>query len=72
MAKFKTELILLLTSIILFSISAFCFSYATGAAAYALSFTYPLRDLAIPFVGFGSALMAVASISFSKRSKTSL
>ncbi len=61
--KFKTELILLLASIVLFVISAFCFSYA-------LSLTYPLRTYAFPFVGFGGALMTIASVSYSKRSKT--
>jgi hypothetical protein len=70
--KFKTEISLLLTSIVLFTVSAFCFSYATGNGfAYALSPPYPLRTFAIPFVGFGGALMTVASISYSKRSKTS-
>jgi hypothetical protein len=72
--KFKAEIFLLLTSIVLFTISAFCFSYATGnvGLTYALNLTYPLRSYAIPFVGFGSALMAVASLSYSKRSKTCL
>ena len=70
MLKFKAELFLLLLSIALFTVSAFCFSYATGNLAYALSLTYPLRGYAIPFVSFGGALLTVASISYSKRSKT--
>ncbi len=72
MAKFKTELVLLLTSIVLFAISAFCFSYAVGGVSYALSLTYPLRAYALLIVGFGGVLMTAASISFSKRSKTCL
>jgi len=72
MAKFKTELILLLASIFLFATSAFCFSYATGGVSYALSLTYPLRAYAFLIVSFGGALMTVASISYSKRSKTCL
>ena len=74
MVKYKTEIFLLLTSIVLFTISAFCFSYATDSAGltYALTLTYPLRNFAFPFVGFGGALMTVASVSYSKRSKTPL
>jgi hypothetical protein len=72
MAKFKTELIMLLTSIVLFALSAFCFSYATGGVSYALSLTYPLRAYALLIVGFGGALMTAASISYSKRSKAYL
>ena len=72
MLKFKTEISLLLGSIVLFTISAFCFSYATGSLQYALSLTYPYRTYAIPFVSFGGALMTVASVSYSKRSKICL
>jgi len=63
--KFKAEIVLLVASIALFSISALCFSYVNGAA-----FAFPLREYALPFVGFGGAFMMVASISYSKRSKT--
>jgi hypothetical protein len=74
MLKFKTELFLLLTSIALFTVSAFCFSYATGnqGLAYALSLTYPYKIYAIPFISCGGALLTVASISYSKRCKTCL
>jgi hypothetical protein len=70
MSKFKTEISLLLASIVLFTASAFCFSYATGNLEFASSLLYPYRTYAIPFVGFGGALMTVASVSYSKRSKT--
>jgi hypothetical protein len=53
MAKFKTEIALLLTSIVLFFISAFCFSYANKGA-----FVFQSRELALPFVGFCGALNA--------------
>ena len=66
MLKFKTELALLLGSIFLFTISAFCFSATAG------NLSYPLRNFAIEFVGSGSALMTVASISYNKRSKTGI
>ncbi|HTY75843.1 MAG TPA: hypothetical protein VMD05_09800 [Candidatus Nanoarchaeia archaeon] len=65
MLKFKIEIFLLLISITLFTVSAFFFSYASG-----VNLTYPLRNFALTFVGSGSALMTVASISYSKRSKT--
>lgn len=64
------EIFLLFLSIVLFTISAFCFTYATGSLAYALDLTYPYRSYAIPFVGFGGALMTVAQVSYSKRSKS--
>ncbi|MCW4018916.1 MAG: hypothetical protein NWF00_09615 [Candidatus Bathyarchaeota archaeon] len=71
MWKFKTEICLLLASIVLFTVSAFCFSYAAGGNEFlALSFSYPYRSFALPFMGFGGALMMVASFSYSKRSKT--
>ena len=65
MLRFKTEILMLLVSISLFTVSAFCFSYAVG-----VDLSYPLRNFALTFVGSGSALMTVASISYSKRSKT--
>jgi hypothetical protein len=65
--RFKTEIFLLLVAIVLFTASAFLYSYDVGLS-FALEL-YPYRDLAISFVGFGSALMIAASISYSKRSK---
>ncbi|HLE75472.1 MAG TPA: hypothetical protein VI864_05445 [Candidatus Bathyarchaeia archaeon] len=68
--RFKTEIFLLLVAIVLFTASAFLYSYE--AISKGLSFAlelYPYRDLAISFVGFGSALMIAASISYSERSK---
>jgi hypothetical protein len=71
--KFKTELSLLLTSIALFTVSAFCFSYASGNTGLSFALlNYPYRIYAFPFVTFGGALMTVASISYSKRCKTCL
>ncbi len=71
MPNFKIEIFLLLMSIVLFTLSAFCFSYAIGNTAFIDALEpYPYRSYAIPFVGFGGGLMAVASLSYSKRSKT--
>ena len=72
--KFKVEMCLLLLAIALFVASAFFYSYQSAIETRALSselsgFTYPYRAYAISFVGFGSVLMLVASVSYSKRSK---
>lgn len=72
--KFKAEMCLLLLAIVLFVVSAFFYSYPATTETRSLSselgsFTYPYRAYAISFVGFGSVLMLVASISYSKRSK---
>ncbi len=72
MLKFKIEICLLLTSIVLFTISAFLFSYAAANTDLLSLITYPYRNYALSFVGSGGALMAVASVSYSKRSKTRL
>ncbi len=63
---------LLLAAIILFAVSAFFYSYQqvseTLSFSAALS-NYPYRAYGLMFVGFGSVLTVVASISYSKRSK---
>jgi len=70
-SKFKAEICLLLTAIVLFIVSAFFYSYTAGteAAFVSLSFSYPYRGYALTSLGSGSILMTVASISYSKRSK---
>jgi hypothetical protein len=73
MLNFKIEIFLLLMSIVLFTLSAFCFSYAIGSTAFVNAlWSYPYRNYAILFIGFGGGLMTVASVSYSKRSKTRL
>jgi hypothetical protein len=62
--KFKAEMFLLLMAIVLFVVSAFFYSHQSVSLS-----SYPYRGYAVTFVGFGSALMLVASISYSKRSK---
>jgi hypothetical protein len=66
------EICLLLIAITLFSLSAFFYSYNLGEETISLDVglsSYPYKIYALGFVGFGSALMLTASISFSKRSK---
>jgi hypothetical protein len=65
--KFKAEIFLLLAAIVLFAVSAFCYSYQ-GIAL----FDYPYRGYALSSLGFGSVLMITASVSYSKRSKNSV
>jgi hypothetical protein len=70
--KFKAEMCLLLMAIVLFAVSAFFYSYQAASEGVTFSASlgsYPYRGVALTFVGFGSALTLVASISYSKRSK---
>ena len=70
--KFKAEMCLLLMAIVLFAVSAFFYSYQAASEGVTFSASlgsYPYRGIALTFVGFGSALTLVASISYSKRSK---
>lgn len=74
--KFKIEIFLLLTAIILFAASAFLYSYTLRPEARGLSNAsmslvaeYPYQIYAFSLVGFGSLLMTTASFSFLKRSK---
>jgi hypothetical protein len=63
---------LLLMAIVLFAVSAFFYSYQAASEGVTFSASlgsYPYRGVALTFVGFGSALTLVASISYSKRSK---
>jgi hypothetical protein len=63
---------LLLMAIVLFAVSAFFYSYQAASEGVTFSASlgsYPYRVVALTFVGFGSALTLVASISYSKRSK---
>ena len=58
--------------IALFAVSTFCYSYqavSEGLVFSASLSSYPYREYALTFVGFGSVLTLVASVSYSKRSK---
>ena len=69
--KFKAEMCLLVLAIMLFGASAFFYSYQPTSEELALNIEliYPYRLYAITFVGFGSILTFVASISYSRRCK---
>ncbi len=71
-SKFKAEVCLLLMAIVLFVLSAFFYSYQVVSEELTFSVglgSYPYRVYALTFVGFGSALMLVASILYSKHIK---
>lgn len=71
--KFKTEVSLLALAILLFVVSAFFYSYHSGSVAFAETLaSYPYRSYGLAFVGFGSVIMVTASVSYSKRSKTTI
>jgi hypothetical protein len=65
--KFKTEIFLLLLAIILYIVSAFCYSYEAPWEGNIPVLNYPYRDFAIPLAGVASALLVIAAILYSKR-----
>jgi hypothetical protein len=67
--KFKIEICLLGLAIAFFTISMFFFGYQAGNGTFSLWTSYPYREYALPIVGFGSALMVAATVSYTKRSK---
>jgi len=70
--KFKTEVFLLALSITLFVVSVIFYGYH-GSENLSINWAaYPYRGYALAFVGFGSALMVTASLSYQKRSKNLL
>jgi len=62
---------MLLAAVVMFVISAICYSYAISTESFtlAVSSTYPYRTYAIPFISTGTILMGIASFSYSKKSK---
>jgi uncharacterized membrane protein len=66
--KFKTEISLLVLSIALYILSAYCYSYEALAEGTA-SIYYPYKDYAVPLIVVASALLVIAAISYSKRRK---
>lgn len=65
--KFKTEIFLLLLAIIIYIVSAFCYSYEAPWEDNLPVLNYPYRDFAIPLAGVASALLVIAAILYSKR-----
>ena len=72
--KFKGEIFMLLTAIALFAASAFLYSTTTTAQALTAASApdFPYQGQAFSLLGFGSVLMVTASLSFLKRSKSTI
>ena len=66
--RFKIEIMMLLAAIVLLTIGTFCYTYIAGDLNLALG-SFPYRAYAVPFASFGSMLMALATVSYTKRSK---
>jgi hypothetical protein len=70
--KYKIEIVLILTAIALFGLSAVFYSYSLAKPSELLSSgfnLYPYTGYAIVLVGFGSFFLVIASLSFSRRIK---
>jgi len=65
--KFKTEIFMLLSAIILYILSAFCYSYEESSQDMLPVINYPFRGYALPLAIIASILLVVAAILYSKR-----
>ncbi|RJS82127.1 hypothetical protein CW707_01685 [Candidatus Bathyarchaeota archaeon] len=65
--KFKIELSLLISAIILYIVSTFCYSYEASSQNMLPIINYPYRDFALLLVGIASVFMVIAAILYSKR-----
>jgi len=63
--KFKIELSLLVSAIVLCVISAFCYSQERSQGLPVMN--YSCRNLALPLVGVASVFVVIAGILYSKR-----
>ncbi len=67
MLRFKIELSLLLSAILLYIVSALCYSYELQSTGGVESVSNPYRIYAFPLIALASVLLAVAAILYSKR-----
>ena len=72
--KYKIEVGLLSLALMLFAVSAFFYSYQTGASNLAAVnwVSYPYQGVSIALVAFGSVLTAAAFVSYSKKGKNKI
>ncbi|MEM3673169.1 MAG: hypothetical protein QW468_02930 [Candidatus Bathyarchaeia archaeon] len=68
--KFKTEISLIILSIVLYILSAFCYSYEAVTEGIAGTY-YPYQDYAFPLIVVASLLLLIAAILYSKGQKQS-
>jgi len=67
MLRFKIELSLLLSAILLYIVSALCYSYELQSTGGVEPVSNPYRIYAFPLIALASVLLAVAAILYSKR-----
>jgi LPXTG-motif cell wall-anchored protein len=65
--KYKIEISLLLLSIALYLISAFCYFYEAPWQDMIPVLNYPYQNFALPLAGFASAFLIIAAILYLKR-----
>ena len=63
--KFKIELSLLVSAVVLYVISAFCYSQEGSQGLPVMN--YSCRNFALPLVGVASVFVVIAGILYSKR-----
>jgi len=64
--KFKMEISLLLSAIILYIVSVACFSYEATTSASGSENVNPYRIYAFPLIAIASVLLAAAAILYSR------
>jgi hypothetical protein len=65
--KFKLEISLLLSAILIYVLSAFCYSYESPSQEWVQYIDTPYRVYAFPFTAVASVFLAVAAILYSRR-----
>jgi hypothetical protein len=65
--KFKLEISLLISAILLYVFSAFCYTYEASEAALDSSLDSPYRIYAFPLIALASTFLAVAAILYSRK-----
>ena len=66
--RFKVEISLLLSAILVYVASAFCFSYDAPAQGWEAPYVdNPYRVYAFPMIAVASVLLATAAILYSRR-----
>jgi LPXTG-motif cell wall-anchored protein len=65
--KYKIEISLLLLSIALYLVSAFCYFYEAPWEEMLPKINYPYQNFALPLAGFASALLIITAVLYLKR-----
>jgi hypothetical protein len=65
--KFKLEISLLVSAILLYVLGAFCYSYESSAQGLAQYVVNPYRIYAFPLTAIASIFLAIAAILYPRR-----